>query len=395
MKRFIILLPIIFLLGGCERITEPDDLLYAAAIGIDRTDNDEYKFTIQYAKVFEINSGAEGGKSGDEIVGNITVNAPSIYSAIDIANKSVSKRFTLSHLRLIVFSDEVAREGIGDFVDLMSRSREIRPDVYIVTAKGDSSEYLKNMKPSSEVNPAKYYTLIFDNVYSEYIPKTENENVYKNMLGGSGDTVTALVGKEEIDSGELESTGYEYKVNSGGEDISENGSEVIGIAIYKGDSLYSEMGIEYGKLYNILTNHFKEGYLTFYNKQNEVLTLKAEKDKPAKYKIELSDDKIKVNIDYEIETEFYGLPYDYNTEQDIDEYEKEISEYMKASSEQFLNKVYEGGCDVLNIYGKCAEKFATLENYEKYDAKSKEIEFNVSSKVSIRRSGNIAREDGI
>ena len=84
-----------------------------------------------------------------------------------------------------------------------------------------------------------------------------------------------------------------------------------------------------------------------------------------------------------------------STEQDIDEYEREISGYMKEASELFLNRVYAEGCDILDVYGRCKRKFSTLEGYEEYDVKSKKIEFNAEPTVTIRRSGNIAREADI
>ncbi len=80
------------------------------ALGIDKGDNDNFDITIQYANTTQISGGSseEGGKNGSQIVENITVEAPTIYSAVGLANHIVSKTFSLSHAKLIVFSQEIA-----------------------------------------------------------------------------------------------------------------------------------------------------------------------------------------------------------------------------------------------------------------------------------------------
>ena len=75
---------------------EPNDIAYVVALGFDKAQNDNYLVTIQYAKPTQISGGAsqEGGKSGNEIVENLAVEAPDIHSAINTANHIVSKQFS-------------------------------------------------------------------------------------------------------------------------------------------------------------------------------------------------------------------------------------------------------------------------------------------------------------
>lgn len=389
MKRLLLcILPLIFL-TGCERIAEPNDLLYAVALGVDKAE-EGYRFTIQYAKVFEINSGAESGESGGEIVENITVEAPSIYSAVDIANHLVSKRFILSHLRLAVFSEETAREGIGSFVEAMSRNRDIRPDVYIAVAQGSSEEYLKNIKPGTEVNPSKYYELMYENIYSEYIPKTTNEEMYKSIAGEGRDMAAALAGKSQGEK-ELIKSGYEYGIKSMSGDESDG---VMGMAIFSGDKLVTVCPSEEVKLYNILMNKFEYGYITFYNSRDpsEPITLRIEKSRDVGYDIKAEEDGIKAGLNIYMEAEFSGLPPDYDHEQYIEEYEKEINGYLEEAVKVFLDKIYLQKCDILDITGKIKRKFLTEKEYINYNAEEKGIKFDIHSEIKIRRAGLTVRE---
>lgn len=390
MKRILsLLLPFILIfLTGCERIAEPNDLLYAVALGVDKAE-EGYRFTIQYAKVFEINSGAESGESGGEIVENITVEAPSIYSAVDIANHLVSKRFILSHLRLAVFSEEAAREGIGSFVEVMSRNRDIRPDIYIAAARGSSEEYLKNIKPATEVNPSKYYELMYENIYSEYIPKTTNEEMYKSIAGGGRDMAAAMAGISEKESRIIKS-GYEYGIKS--MEGEERGG-VMGMGIFSKDKLVMVCPSEEVKLYNILMDKFEYGYITFYNSRNpdEPITLRLEKRRDVDFDIKAAE-SIKAGVNIYMEAEFSGLPLDYDQEKYIEEYENEINGYLEKAAEEFLNKVYLQNCDILDIKGKVKRGFLTDKGYKEYNIEERAIEFDVKAEIKIRRAGLTVRE---
>ena len=107
--KYIIPLFAFFLISGCSDATEPDSLGYVVAIGIDKAKKEDAKFdiTLQFANPVSISGGAkeEGGKGGSESIKNITVTAPSIYSAVNVANHVVSKVFTLSHTKVVVFSE--------------------------------------------------------------------------------------------------------------------------------------------------------------------------------------------------------------------------------------------------------------------------------------------------
>ena len=103
------------LICGCADSNEPNNIAYVTAVGIDRSKNNKenYDITFQIAKPTQISGGAseEGGKGG-EIIQNITVEAPTIYAGIETANFIISKMISLSHVKLFVFSEEIAREGI-------------------------------------------------------------------------------------------------------------------------------------------------------------------------------------------------------------------------------------------------------------------------------------------
>ena len=150
-------------LTGCYMGNEPNNIAYITAMGLDNAPNGNLNISIQFAKPTQISGGAaeEGGK-GEEITEMLTVEAPTIYAGLNLADNALSKKFSMAHIQLFVISDEIARNGVEDIIETMARSQDVRPNVYMAVAQGSSRDYLEAVKPVVEINPAKYYRLVFE-----------------------------------------------------------------------------------------------------------------------------------------------------------------------------------------------------------------------------------------
>ena len=273
-----------FMLTSCAG-EEPNDIGYITALGIDKTD-DGYSYTIQFANPTKISGGAaEQGGSGGNIVENIVVDAPTVYAAINNANAIVSKDLSLSHAKVIVISEEIARKGVFGITDVIARNNEIRPDVYLAVAE-NAGDYLEGVKPVVELNPVKYYQLIYENKKGGFVPQNTASDFYMACVAEDRDFALPLSG---VAQAEEKSTGTD--AGSGGEqqasekpspnkknkeaitqtDGFENGkknyfageagaevknkSETIGIAVFKGDTYTEKLGSIDAEIYNILMNN--------------------------------------------------------------------------------------------------------------------------------------------
>ena len=84
-----------------------DNLVYVVAIGIDKGTKEKFNISFQFTPG---GSHSETGSSEKpELVLN-SVEASSIDSAINLMNAYMSKELSLSHCRLVIFSEEVAYE---------------------------------------------------------------------------------------------------------------------------------------------------------------------------------------------------------------------------------------------------------------------------------------------
>ncbi len=445
MKKRLIALVLLssFFLSGCYDYIEPNDLAYVVAIGIDKGTNENlFNYTLQFARPTQISGGSsEEGGSGEKTIGTVKVEAPSIYSAVNVANHVISKTFTLSHTKIIVISNEIAKSGIGDIVDTIGRSTDIRPSVFLCVSSDEAAKYLESVKPVVEINPVKYYRLIFESPNSSYIPKNDVGTVYLNMKSKTSQNTLPLVGVGKGSSGGKSSGGggegggqssgeqsegggqssgeenqsqsptpsstddiktpvnekeFEYNMKkyfAGKLDIEkQNESEVVGSAVFKDDKMIGELsGIE-SEIFNILSGRFTSGYAVLYVPQSPTnpATIRIEQLAKPKVKISLEDNKPKINIELSLEGNFMSVPSDYIIENNLTEFEENTSQYIKDFSLEFLNKTTkEFNSDIVG-FGKQAKKlFLTNDEFEKFNWNEayKDAEFECRVKFSIRRTG--------
>ncbi|TQR18492.1 Ger(x)C family spore germination protein [Psychrobacillus soli] len=151
MKRgiFILLIVSIFL-TGCWNRRELNELAITLAIGIDKSD-DEYLVSAQVVVPSEVSM--KGGKGGSPVT-LIQGRGETVYEAIRKMTKGLSRKMYPGHLRMLVISESLAKEGIGDPLDLISRDWEIRSDFYVAVAKDTTAEQILNVQTPLETIPA-------------------------------------------------------------------------------------------------------------------------------------------------------------------------------------------------------------------------------------------------
>ena len=435
MKNLLFIIPMVLMLGGCS-YTEPNDIAYVVAVGFDKADDKNYNITLQFAKPTQISGGAsqEGGKGGD-IVENMVVRAPNLYSAINVANNILSKKFSLSHTKLIVFSKEVAKAGLYELIDTMIRSEELRPDVYLAVAKDSSQKYLDSVRPIIEVNPAKYYYLIFEKNDSGGVPKSNLQRYYFEDRTQAQCSVLPLVSttqtKDSQEGGTSSGGGQEQQSQGQGEqgqqsqnsnegkppeenkanekaktntsefenDVPDfsagqvalqntNKAEAMGMAIFCDGRLTSELGGIESEIYNILLGTQKRSFISYATTTfSDPVTLRVDQVRRPKYDISKKEKTVKINL--YLESDIYSLPATFSDE-DIDKFEQEAENATSKVCEKFITHCRDNlDTDILNFSNVAKRNFWTITAYNNYNFKEKFKDFHitVSTELNIRRAG--------
>ena len=452
-KQIILILFCVPLLSSCFDYKEPNDIAYVVAIGIDEGSSDGvYNFCLQYARPTQITGGAseEGGKT-DNTSGIINIESPSVYSALNLGNHVLSKTLTLSHTKIIIVSENIARKGISPVIDTLGRSADIRPNVYFCVSKGEAKDYIESVKPTIEINPAKYYRLIFENNNSSYIPVNDAQKVYFNYKNGFKQNVIPYVGvaedEKKKDGGEEENSGsgaqsdegskdgqsqnshqgsenssssdsessqnkkkdvpindskFEYHIKdyiAGNMDVEkENKSEAVGAAIFKGDKMISSFSGVDSETFNLLNGTYKNGYSVIYSKKSPdhpVTISLFQKSKP-RVKIKIKDNAPHINITLFLEGDLVSVPSDNFVEKNINSFEKDTKEYINSVLFDFLEKTKtEYNSDILGFGSIARKSFLTYNDFLDYNwnEKYKNTVFSLNIEFEIKKMGLRVKEE--
>jgi spore germination protein KC len=143
-------LALVLLLTGCWNRRELNALSVVLAMGIDKV-GEQYVVTLQIVDPTQMSQNRVAERSP---VVTFTQRSATIFEALRRVTTKASRRMYVAHLRLLVFNEKAAREGINDIVDFVARDHEFRPDFYIAIAKGSTAQDLLELTTPTEVLPA-------------------------------------------------------------------------------------------------------------------------------------------------------------------------------------------------------------------------------------------------
>lgn len=172
-----------------------------------------------------------------------TVDCASIDSGISLINSYISKKINLSHCKAIIISEELAYEGISEYIYTLINNIEIRPDCNIIISRCNSEDYLNNSTPTLESVSARYYEFIFNS--SEYTGYTENISLsdFYSAMVSSTTQAHAILGGINQDTTHKNYTNLTLADREASYKADETpiktdtGIENMGIAVFNGDKL--------------------------------------------------------------------------------------------------------------------------------------------------------------
>ena len=144
MKKIIILLTSILLLGGCYDNIELNQLYIVTGIGIDY--HDDY-----YYVTYEI---LNSNKEGDSVsTGNLVVSGrgKTINNAFFDVNRLVNKKPFFSHLKTVVLKDTIEKKHLKEVVEFLIRKNDVRDEFNLVYTDSDIEELFTNTNDTIKV----------------------------------------------------------------------------------------------------------------------------------------------------------------------------------------------------------------------------------------------------
>ena len=376
MKKFVLIVITLFILlisSGCYNYKEINDMAIVSSIGIDKDNkNDKYIVSAQ------IMNSKESEDSEDSQITVYTKEGDTVHEALrNITLKSPRKLYG-NHLSKIVLSEEVAKEGIDNILDIFNRITEVRNEFIITIVKEDKASDVLKVLTTTESIPAEYVKLslkIADKTSGLTYATKLDEFISLYLKKGIDPVVPVL----KIDKKEKKGTTINNITTTN--PISK--IVIEDLAVTNKGKLETYLKNEEVIGYNFLRNQIQKMIIPVKcddeNNYASILILKNKTKSNAAKK----DNKyiINFNINSEAIITEYNCKKDLTDEKVIKELEKDTEKKIKRYIKKSLNKQKETKGKFLGL-----ERIIYLD-YPKYKNEDYSVKYN--AKVNLVRKGEI------
>lgn len=376
-RKFLIFLIILVLISvtffGINSINTLDNLAYVVSIGFDIKDTGKLELSFQIAMPSgnSSSSSSDSSQSSESIINSVECN--SLESGINLVNSYLGKEINLSHCKAVVFSEEIATKGIGEYLYTLMNNIEIRPTCMVIISKCNAKYFLNNSKPMLEQLSSKYYELSSTAERTTgYTPNTTLQDFFASLTDTFGECYAMLGNVNDGSQNSSNMEGSDSANASSGKliDIQKN-IETSGIAVFKEDKLVGELnGIE-SISHLIVTNNLKNATISIPSpfESTNYIDLYIEKSK-CKNKVELPNRTPYINSNISITARIISMSDDYKylDQETIDIIEKYASQYIKSHITDYLYKTAKEFKSDIAGFGKYSvSKFVTWQDWENYN----------------------------
>jgi len=234
--------------SGCWDRRELNELSIAVGMGLDLSESG-IEVTAQVVNPGEVV--ARGGSTGYSTpVTTLSAIDKTTFEALRKLNTLAPRKIYTSHLRVLVIGERLARHGLNDVLDGVSRDREFRSDFYLIVAKGTTAKNVLSILTPMEKIPANKMFITLGQSHKYWAPTvkvqlddfmSDEANPVKSMVL-TGLEVVGNSEKGRTKRNESRSTPYALLNYSG-------------VGLFKGGKLVDWLGEEESKGYNYIMDN--------------------------------------------------------------------------------------------------------------------------------------------
>lgn len=378
MKKILLILFFMFLLTGCWNYQELNDYAIVTGMAIDYEDN-EYEVSLLIAN---------GNKKNDEEAQIIVSSekGKTIYEAIKNISLSTPKELYISHLSVIVLSEEIAKLGVNPVLDFLLRDPQSHQNFYLVVAKNSKAkDNLSILAPLADY-PSQNITSnikVTEKLQGRITNASFNQFVSKILQKGNNPIVNSLIliGDEE------KGTSKEEQEKS----VISAYTKLDTIGLFKNDKLVGWATIDESIGINMLLGDVEIAYLTLPCEENNVVVTST------KYKVknDVKKNKIKVNIEANGTINEVGCSINLEDPKTIKIYEKKAEEKMIEYTKKAIAKAKKLKTDIFGYGNMIYKKYPNyFNNIEDWDQEFTNLKIDVNVKLQLSNKGSLEQTIG-
>lgn len=395
-KLFILILITLFIIAFSSSYLSlsMDNLAYVLAIGIDKGKDNNLEVSFQFSTT---SKSTESGSTEKTPTIMDTVTASSLSTAINLMDSYIGKELNLSHCKVIIFSEELAEQGISEEIYTLINDTQIRPSANIVISKCPAKLYMEQTSPELENLISKYYEIFTNSSkYTGFKPNATIGDFFNAIICKTCEPI-AILGGISIEKPENQGNNHiqeNYNVKSNQTPIEgENGAENIGIAAFKDDKLVGELCALETTTCLALRNRVDRFLISIPDPDDVNSYIDIYLYPNGSTKVDINTDTTSPYI--KVKTAFTGRIYSmssnsqYLNPEILEALSKTCNKYLESVFSDYLYKTSKEFKSDINGFGKYAlNNFLTTQDYDNYNwcDQYQNAFFEVSVDTSIQSS---------
>ena len=354
------------MLGGCQSYSEIENALMVSGIAVDKTEEGLIKVTVEIVDM-------QGGETAPLSSRTLFSENETVFGALQNINAKSPKKLYFGQATLIAVSEDIARDGLINIIDLIIRDDQLRITNDVVIAKEVPASELFNAQDTDEQIISYEISSILQNEreVASIVPEVQVFELI-NIIGSSG--VSAILPT--------------FTLNTDGS------LSLWGTAYFDDDKLAGFLDAHSSRLMSLIQGETKEGFITLKIKTDtgEFLTAQIYESK-TKVKINEKEDKISVDIlvDCEVGISELITKEDLMTHKGRKKLMETLEKHLETNISDLILKMQLDGKDIFGLGERIYKQHPKLWKKISKTDYFKDISFSVKAKTSLRSTGFIAK----
>ena len=377
MKKLLIFFTLI-ILTGCWNYQELNDYAIVTGMAID-LNKDEYEVSLLIAN---------GDKSEDgNSKAKVTVSSgkgESIYEAIKSVSLATPKELYISHLSVIVISEDIARQGVTPVLDFLLREPQSHQNFYLIIAKDSKAkDCLSILTPLADYPSQNitYNIKMTEQLQGRITDASFNSFVSKILEKGNNPVTNSLIIIGSTDKG----TNEEEQQNS----IIGAYTKLDTLGLFKDDKLIDWATMEESIGVNMILGDVNTFYVTIpCGNDNVVIS-----SNNYEIKKDIEKDSITLNIQAEGMFNEVGCTIDLEDNNTIKKYQEKVEDKIKIYINKAIDKAKNIKSDVFGFgyltYRKYPKYYNSIDDWDQHFTNltiKTNVKFNLKNKGSLEQT---------
>jgi spore germination protein KC len=379
MKKIYIMLLSMMLLSGCSNYSELNELGLIIAMGIDHSQEIDNGYRVTFQVINPSQLSTTGTSTGIPVI-NYVVDAKTIYEAFRMSSIIIPRENNVTHLSLLVISEEVARDGLDLVFDVFERGENVRTNISAFIARGSTAEDMLGVIEPLESKPTKSIISTSENNQKLY-GTAKIMPIYEIISSLSSEGTNLLMTGIKLNKDLISSN---QSINL--QNIEPSVVEISGLAIFNKDKLVTWYDREMARTAQLILSEVESTSFPVSCDENKQITFMTKGSKSTIKTVLKPNPTIQVNVTLNSEIGETSCNLDISKTKVLKKLESDLEKEIISQIKQTIQIAQDAGSDVFGFGNKLSRE--NPEYWKKHKKewnkifKNADVDVNVNTTIS-------------